>query len=327
MHRHRKQERAALLATTVLVLGLTACGAGSDDTGTADAGSDATAATPTTDAGSDPTATDPAGTEVLVAGRDTGGDVDLAVVGADGSNQGTLAPSAGFDACPSIATDGAVWFCSDRSGSFEVWATTPDGGEPRQVTDHGGYLVFPEPSPDGARVLMFGTSDPDGAEEDFELWVADADGSGLEPLTDTPGPDMAPTWSPDGTQIAWVSSRSGSPEIWVMRADGTDPRQVTHDGRPKDGTDWSPDGSQIAYSADDDIQVVSVDGGEPTALTAAGSLEYGPAWSPDGSRIAFLTEGQDGAELWTMAADGSGPEPLTSGGGFYFPDWGTIPAP
>jgi Tol biopolymer transport system component len=36
-----------------------------------------------------------------------------------------------------------------------------------------------------------------------------------------------------------------------------------------------------------------------------------PSWSPDGKRIAFARRGETGADIWTIAPDGTGPAQLT----------------
>lgn len=53
--------------------------------------------------------------------------------------------------------------------------------------------------------------------------------TGLEKplLSDGKLGNLDPTWSPDGAQIAFVSTRSGTPELWMVNWDGTNLRQLT----------------------------------------------------------------------------------------------------
>ena len=67
-------------------------------------------------------------------------------------------------------------------------------------------------------------------------------------LTTSPGIDTNPAWSPNGSEIAFTSSRSGSPQIYVMDAEGANLRRVTFEGDYNDGAAWSPDGTRIAYA-------------------------------------------------------------------------------
>jgi len=47
------------------------------------------------------------------------------------------------DGVPSYSRDGrSIYFVSNRGGSNQVWKMDGDGGHPRQITRHGGYLAF-----------------------------------------------------------------------------------------------------------------------------------------------------------------------------------------
>jgi Tol biopolymer transport system component len=70
---------------------------------------------------------------------------------------------------------------------------------------------------------------------------------------------------------------------------------------------WSPDGKSLAFSSGGSIEkciVASTCGGPFSALDAGTQ----PVWSPDGTKIAYVK----GGEIWTMAADGTGQNQVTS---------------
>ena len=54
------------------------------------------------------------------------------------------------------------------------------------------------------------------------------------------------------------------------------------------------------------------DGTAPTRLTTGAASGSGLAWSPDSSRLAFVTSRDGDAEIFTMAADGTGQSRLTN---------------
>lgn len=191
------------------------------------------------------------------------------------------------------------------------------GGWMRRLVSVGALLalvvgVFVQPG--AARQATFpGGNGRIAYDVQNDIWTVNPDGSGKLNVTRGrfPGPE-APAWSADGARIAFAAANG----IWVIGADGSRAKQVTQESNYED-TDpaWSPDGSQLVFSRDADgarlLYVVTLDGSGLHALTpqmAAGAQN--PAWSPDGSTIAF----DDGNDLWSIGADGSGLRQLTGYG-------------
>lgn len=53
------------------------------------------------------------------------------------------------DAVPSFSRDGqSIYFASNRTGSWEVFRTSAEGGEAQQITREGGFAAFEAPSAD-----------------------------------------------------------------------------------------------------------------------------------------------------------------------------------
>ncbi|HEY7113674.1 MAG TPA: protein kinase, partial [Thermoanaerobaculia bacterium] len=78
------------------------------------------------------------------------------------------------------------------------------------------------------------------------------------------------------------------------------------------GVRISPDGSRLATAIYDagtqstQVWIGDVARGVRTRLTSGASSNTGPVWSPDGSKIAFQTDRKHQADVYAMAADGSG---------------------
>ncbi|NJN65939.1 MAG: DUF5050 domain-containing protein [Chloroflexaceae bacterium] len=74
-----------------------------------------------------------------------------------------------------------------------------------------------------------------------------------------------------------------------------------------------------------DLYLMNVDGdGEVTRLTNDTAEEFFPAWSPDGAKVAFVSDrdSPSGYEIYTINADGSGMQQLTTiGGDSGSPTW------
>lgn len=71
------------------------------------------------------------------------GHYDLFIVDADASGLRQLTTEPSTDVKPSWSADGRwIYYTSNRSGTYQVWKISPDGGEPIQLTRHGGYTPF-----------------------------------------------------------------------------------------------------------------------------------------------------------------------------------------
>jgi Tol biopolymer transport system component len=144
-------------------------------------------------------------------------------------------------------------------------------------------------------------------------------------VTTTPGLAIGASFSPDGERIAFSSNRSGWFEIYVRTIGprGTE-QQVTTNGDQNTEPAWSPDGKSIAYHsvARHGIWITSVEGGAPRQVAPFGSS---PSWSPDGRQLAFRSNepsslaasdwpGDGESTIWTVAADGSQLQQITTPG-------------
>lgn len=96
-------------------------------------------------------------------------------------------------------------------------------------------------------------------------------------------------------------SRAG--DIWTIAADGTQARRLLRNAY---SPSWSPDGARLAFvsrrSGDEELYVARADGTGVRRLTRSPGPDLSPAWSSDGRRIAWARN----AEIWTMAANGTG---------------------
>lgn len=215
-----------------------------------------------------------------------------------------------------------------RAGSA-IFSLTP-GGERVRLTGGRSFNVEPVWSPDRSKVAFVHHARP----RNPDIWIMDADGGDKVRLTRGPRDDVYPQWSPDGSHIAWVKTRSSAlGRIQVMHPDGHDKIAVSPEGMPAAQPAWSPDGNLVAYVAkprcedcEADTEIHVVDGhsedAAPTVLTDNDVDDVNPVWSPDGSRIAFARQRDGGADLFTVAPDGSGEQRVTDLDGYaLLPRW------
>lgn len=204
----------------------------------------------------------------------------------------------GLDMFPEIAPDGTrMAYCSDRSGTFEVYVRQlAPGGRDVQITSDGAINVEPSWSPDGS-MLTYHSQQRGG------VWVVPALGGVARRLSEF---GSRPRWSPDGTSIAFQSDEltdigpvafGAMPPstLWLVAASGGAARQLTTRGSAPGGHGspaWSPDGTRLAFvsygSVSDALWTVSADGGPATRVVEGDAVLFDPVWSPDGTSIYYV---------------------------------------
>ena len=139
--------------------------------------------------------------------------------------------------------------------------------------------------------------------------------------------DTQPAFSPDGEQILFRSERDGG-GLFVMGRTGESVKRAADFGY---NPAWAPDGKRIVCATGmtlttrnrtpSELWIIDTASGEKKLLTDDDAAQ--PHWSPRGHRIAFWSL-FEGAEIWTIPADGGEPVRVTEDG--YF-DWNPVWSP
>lgn len=212
-------------------------------------------------------------------------------------------------------------------------AATAEPGQATESTPQPATTATPAgptPTPSPTPPVVVGRSLPSitymGREVDqsWRIYVMNADGSNATALSPEGVEDTAPVWSPDGQWIAFVSQRDGNREIYVMDSAGQNPVNLTQHPSDDWTPAWSPDGNRLAFSSIRTggweiylMDTACLDQPEScpnslTQITANGTGNIIPAWSPDGGRIAYSGKVAGNWDIYTMAPDGSNPQPITT---------------
>lgn len=204
--------------------------------------------------------------------------------------------------------DSALYFLSERSGSFNVWRMDPENpAAATPVTRHETHPVrFPSVANDGTLVYAFDGSLwvlPVGAAESRRLSVrapADHRTNRIQPV-DVASEVTEFDVSPDGDEIAFVARG----EIFVTSVEHSDTRRITDTPEQERSVSFSPDGRSLLYASERDgswnlYRTDLTDDGEPDFFNATALEEkpvlvgpaetFQPRFSPDGSEVAFLQE-------------------------------------
>ncbi|HSF19623.1 MAG TPA: winged helix-turn-helix domain-containing protein [Vicinamibacteria bacterium] len=208
--------------------------------------------------------------------------------------------------------DGAgIVVSSARSGSLGLWRIPFEGPSVRLVFE-GKTPRAPELGARGE--ILFEERWRDTDVDAFALGAPEAT---TEPLVSSTYEDREPALSPDASRVAFVSTRSGSPELWVSDAAGGEAKRLTSFGGPDVGApSWSPDGRSIVFDARPeghaDVYSISIEGGAATPIAPSPANEVAPVFSPDGRSVLFGSDRSETWQLWRSDAK----EPGTSNGGY-----------
>jgi dipeptidyl aminopeptidase/acylaminoacyl peptidase len=145
------------------------------------------------------------------------------------------------------------------------------------------------------------------------LWRISADGKDHRPLTSGDYSDYSPRLSPDGKTIAFISSRSGSPQIHLMWLDNGQNLQISHLPKSPSNIQWSRDGKQIAFT-------MFVPESKPLPVELPGAPE-GAEWAKPPQfidRSIYRADGmgylkQGHTQVFVIPREGGTPRQLTSG--------------
>ena len=201
------------------------------------------------------------------------------------------------------ARDGRMVYAERSRGpanNMLVWVDRQ--GASADVDSVAAQHQSPRISPDGSRIAMTIRSGLFSR----DLWIQDAESGQRRKLTADEGDNHSTVWSRDGTRITFASSREGPQRIYRMTL--TDPpvseTLVFGDGRTPGS--WAPDGRSLFFheSYPDrgrDIWVWTIDAsgtGTGSLLLATAGNERTPAISPDGRWLAYVSDSEDGDQVY-----------------------------
>jgi tricorn protease len=200
----------------------------------------------------------------------------------------------GMDMNPAWVGD-TIYFASDRTGTLNLHAVDPAGGEARAITTFTDFdVLWPSGGPDA---VVF--------EQGGYVWRYDAGAAQAVQVPITVRSDFAQTLPRFEKVAAQVESFSLSPkgerallgargELFTLPAKNGEPRNESQTPAAREhSASWSPDGRWFAFLSDAtgeyEIWVKAADGRTPARrVTTDGSTwRYAPQWSPDSRKLAF----------------------------------------
>lgn len=257
-----------------------------------------------------------------------GGIRDLA--GNTRPNPAQLAFTSGVEAAPvtnlqpnwNRVTDSIV-FASDSDGGFDIWAIDSDGGNLRRLSSLPGDESHPSLSSDGA-LLAFQARGSGGDADIYVADVSDNDAADAHAVTGGPFADTQPVFSRTFSRtIFFVSERTVPASIHQINSSGgglialdatfgsgqsqpaphplLDTQILFTSGRSGSSDIWRMNVSVIDGSV--------VDANETDDLLAE---ESAASWLPDASGYAYISDRNNGNQLWLADLSGGLPRQVTS---------------
>jgi len=195
----------------------------------------------------------------------------------------------------SLSPDGKkLLFVSDRSGSWQIWQSVPDGTDPHQVTHLKGSLVGSiNWSPDNRHVVY--DARPGGHSSIFLLDVYTGESTMLSRGS---AEERTPSWSPDGQEVYFSSDREGSVSLYKMDITSRNTTLLAHDGFRAEAT---KDGEWIYFSnLYSVLWRIPQHGGAPVILPESLQPYSSSNWTVMGNDLLVLRKPSSGTsfELW-----------------------------
>jgi len=245
----------------------------------------------------------------------------------DGSNQKQITHFNSLSIQPAISPDSSkIAFTSYAkfSPGIFVFSVDPVRQLPfyNQVASVNATPAF---TPDGKQIVY--SSSASGT---AQIYIANVDGSGLRRISSGNAIEVKPKVNPKtGNEMVFVSGRSGPQQIYRMNMDGADVERLTPGEGEASNPSWNPDGQYLAFSwtrgyatGNFNIFVMDVATRKYTQLTHSEGRNENPSWAPDGQHIVFQSNRNGTYQIYSMLADGTQVQQLTTQGNNYSPVWG-----
>ena len=200
----------------------------------------------------------------------------------------------------------------DYDEYYDIFESTPDGSQLKNLTNVRGYDAEGSYSPDGQWIAfasnraIYARKRTQAEEAQLardpsffmDLYLMRADGSDLRRLTDAPGYDGGPFFRADGKKLVWrrFAPDGRSAEIFTMNVDGSQQKQITRMGALSWAPFFHPSGDYVMFSSNPEghhnfelFMVDSAGARTPVRVTFTAGFDGLPVFSPDGARLLWTS--------------------------------------
>jgi len=219
------------------------------------------------------------------------------------------APTA-INSAPNFSPDSRwVTFQSNRSGHYEIYATTVDGKTPVQqlTSSSAGDNMYPA----WGALNQIAYEHHEGNTSQINI---------IEPktrkITMVADSSVHAVWSPNGNTLAYESQANGHWDIVLYNVSSKVKTSLTQNAGDNQGIAWAPNGTQIAFRSTrdgmPDLYVASIASkAAPLRLTTDNAVERNIAWAPDGIRIAYASDASGQSQIYVVNVNNRKPAQIT----------------
>ncbi len=255
----------------------------------------------------------------------------------DGSNQRQLTFYKGLSSMPAVSADGkmfafAILAQNERNGhlvdsnSIIMIHSVEADRKLAFFNPVSSVVATPEFTPDGKHIL-FGTKI--GADKDEKIYMSNLQGGELTAISHVSAIEEEPKVNPKtGAEVVFISGRTGHPQLWEMNIDGSGAHMLTDGTGDVAQPSWRPDGQWVAFSwtrgytyGQYNIFVMNLVTGKWDQLTHDTGDNENPTWAPDGLHLAYSSKRNRVIQIFTMLANGTHVQQLTTQGNNLEPVW------
>jgi TolB protein len=182
----------------------------------------------------------------------------------------------------------------------------------------------PSFTPDGKEIYYSSTASGPFA----QIYSANLDGSNFHRVSVARAIQVEPKVSPKGGMLAFVAG-PGHQQIYQMNLEGANVERLTNGEGEAANPSWNPDGQHLLFAwtrgyatGNWNVFLMDVATRQFDQLTSGAGRNENPSWAPDGRHLVFSSTRSGSSQIWTMLADGTQLQRLTSAGANEKPVWG-----
>jgi TolB protein len=245
----------------------------------------------------------------------------------DGSNQKQLTRYGTISKEPIVSADGRMFaFTSLIKGSWQIMVHSVETGKKLPFYNPTSSTIeTPEFTPDGRHILYAASL---GGY--VNICIADVTGGNMNQISHVRTQEVSPKVNPKtGRDVVFISGRSGVEQLWRMNIDGGDAQMVTNGEGYVANPSWSPNGQWVAFAWTKgfepgayNIFIMDVASRKvESQLTSNSGKNENPWWAPDGAHLVYQSTHNRSTQIYTMLADGTHSQQLTTQGNNTQPVW------